>query len=275
MNAAERWAAALGSWAIPEEILVAAPESPFGFPSELFRRRGEEAATGAPTPTTRRALEALPERGTVLDVGAGGGATSLPLAVRAGEIVGVDGQEDMLGIFVHTAESADVKARGVLGRWPDVEEETPTADVVVCGHVAYNVADLPPFVRALDDHARHRVVLELTERHPLVWMNDLWLSFHGVRRPEGPSADDAVRLLVEMGITPEREELRSNEDVAGNGFASREDAIALVRRRLCLAAERDGDLAVALGDRLGERNGLWSAGPSHRNVVTLWWDTEG
>jgi SAM-dependent methyltransferase len=275
MNAAESWATALRSWTIPQEILAGAPESPFGFPSELFRRRGEQAATGSPTPTTRRALEALPEGGTVLDVGAGGGATSLPLAARATEIVGVDEQADMLGIFVHTAEAADVKARGVQGRWPDVEAEAPTADVVVCGHVAYNVADLPPFVRALDHHARHRVVLALTERHPLVWMNDLWLSFHGVRRPDRPGADDAVRLLVEMGITPEREEHRSDDDAAGNGFASREDAIALVRRRLCLGAERDGDRAVALGDRLRERNGLWSAAPSHRSVVTLWWDTEG
>ena len=273
MNAAEAWASGLRSWAIPEEILAAAPESPYGFPADLFRRRGEEARGGPATPTTQRALEALPEAGSVLDVGVGGGGTSLPLVGRASEVTGVDSQGDMLVAFVATAERAGVRAATVAGRWPDVKDEAPFADVVVCGHVAYNVADLEPFVRALHEHARLRVVLELTDRHPLVWMNDLWLAFHGVRRPEGPSADDAVALLAEMGIVANREDLPLADDPAGNGFPAREDAIALVRRRLCLGSERDGDIAIALGDRLHDREGLWTAGPPHRSVVTLWWDT--
>ena len=94
------WTEALTSWAIPPAILEAAPESPYGFPSELFARRGERAAIGdgrgAPTPTASRALEALAEPGTVLDVGVGGGATSFPLATRCTGLIVVDGQDDML-----------------------------------------------------------------------------------------------------------------------------------------------------------------------------------
>lgn len=275
MRVAERWAADLQAWAIPDEILASAPESPFGFPAELFARRGRGSAGGQPTPTTTRAVEALPLGGSVLDVGVGGGATSLPLAERANEITGVDAQRDMLDAFTHAAASVGLKATGILGRWPDVEAEAPIVDIVVCGHVSYNVADLEPFLRALQEHARLRVVLELTERHPLSWMNDLWLTFHGMQRPERPTADDVVTLLTEMGISPGREDRLVTDDPAGNGFPTREDAIALVRRRLCLGGERDGEIAVALGDRLREREGLWSAGPSHRSVVTLWWDTDG
>ena len=51
-----------------------------------------------------------------------------------------------------------------------------------------------------------------------------------------------------------------------------EDAIALVRKRLCLAADRDDEIAEALGSRLGEHVGLWTAGPHEQAVVTLWWD---
>ena len=116
VTAADRWRERLAEWAIPDEIVANAPESPWGFATECFRRRGEAAPAPEPTPTTRRALEALPAGGTVLDVGVGGGATSLPLAGRAGSIVGVDQQPDMLEGFLANAATAGVEARAVTGR---------------------------------------------------------------------------------------------------------------------------------------------------------------
>ncbi len=162
VTAADRWRERLGEWAIPDEIVANAPESPWGFATECFRRRGEAAPDPEPTPTTRRALEALPEGGTVLDVGVGGGATSLPLAGRAGSIVGIDQQPDMLEGFLANAAAAGVEARAVTGAWPDAAVDVEPADVVVAGHVFYNIPELEPFARALDAHARRRVVVELT-----------------------------------------------------------------------------------------------------------------
>ena len=115
MSAADRWREALLAWAIPDEILAAAPETPYGFPAELFRRRTENAIQRDPTPTTMRALEALPDRGTVLDVGVGSGATSLPLASRASRITGADESEGMLESFRASARSTGVEAIGVSG----------------------------------------------------------------------------------------------------------------------------------------------------------------
>lgn len=273
---AEAWAEALASWAIPPAILEAAPESPFGFPAELFVRRGERSeTTGGSTPTTARALEALGDGGTVLDVGVGGGATCLPLAPRCTGLTVVDAQADMLDAAARLARSADMQVTSVYGRWPDVANETPTCDVAVCGHVAFNVPDLMPFVVQLSAHARRRVVLELTDRHPLSWMNDLWLRFHGATRPEQPHAGDAEALCTALGSDTHREDRVDGEDMAGSGFEHREDAIALVRRRLCLPAERDDEIASALGDRLVQRDGLWRAGPREQRVVTLWWDLSG
>ncbi len=56
------------------------------------------------------------------------------------------------------------------------------------------------------------------------------------------------------------------------GFARREDAIHSIRKRLCLPADRDPEIAEALGGRLRELDGLWDVGPEERTVVTLWWD---
>lgn len=270
---ADAWAEALARWAIPPAILDIAPESPFGFPAELFIRRGERSgATGDQTPTTARALEALGEGGTVLDVGVGGGATCLPLAPHCTGLIAVDAQVDMLDAVTRLASTANLPVTTVLGRWPDVAAQTPTADVAVCGHVAYNAPDLLPFVRELTQHARRRVVMELTERHPLSWMNDLWLRFHDVVRPEQPQADDAEALFRALSLEVGRDDRVDTDDMAGSGFERREDAIALVRRRLCLSAEHDGEIASALGDRLVRRDGLWRAGPREQRVVTLWWD---
>ncbi len=271
-TASERWRERLQAWAIPQALIDAAPESPYGFPAELFRQRAVLAIAETPRATTLRALEILPEDGSVLDVGVGGGATSLPLAARAARIVGVDAQADMLDAFGTDARARGLDVVTVQGRWPDVAGEAPAADVVVCGHVAYNVADLAPFVRALDAHAARRVVLELTAEHPMAWMNDLWLRFHAVARPDGPTADDAVAVLKEVGIAAHRTDEQHAGDPAGGGFLRREDAVALMRRRLCLSQDRDDDVATALGDRLRQHAGLWSAGPPTRTTVTLWWD---
>jgi SAM-dependent methyltransferase len=271
MTAGERWRVQLGGWAIPPEILDEAPVSPYGFPADVFRTRGAPGADRTdPTPTVVRALERLPEGGRVLDVGCGGGATSLPLAGHAGALVGVDAQEDMLEGFLANARAAGIPAEAVHGRWPDVAEEIAPVDVALAGLVLYNVADLEPFVQAMAGAARQRVVFELTERHPLHWMNDLWLRFHGLERPSGPVAGEAFDAIAELGFQPgiERWEARPRP----GGFARRADALALVRRRLCLPPSRDDEIAEALGPRLVEHDGLWSAGPPGQPLATIWFN---
>ena len=111
-TAAERWREDLEAWAIPQALIDAAPESPYGFPAELFRRRAAGAASSrADSPSTLRALDALPAGGTVVDVGSGGGSMSLPLAGRASLLTAVDGQADMLAAF--TEARARRRRRGL------------------------------------------------------------------------------------------------------------------------------------------------------------------
>ena len=257
--AAARWADELAAWAIPPEILEAAPESPWGFPPALFR--AAEEGTVPDTPSRRRALEALPEGGTVLDVGSGGGAASLALVPPAGGIVAVDESPDMLAALAAAADERGVSHEEHLGRWPDVAGEVPPADVVVCHHVFYNVPDLAAFALALDDHARRRVVAEVTASHPLTPQAPLWRHFHGIDRPDGPTAELAVAVLEEAGLP-----------VTAEPFASpprprpdRAEWVAFVRRRLCLPPERDAEL-----DALLPRD---DALLRPRQVVTVWWDT--
>lgn len=270
MSAAQLWTTALLEWAIPDEILRAAPESPWGFPSQLFAARAGAALQRPPTLSHRRALEALPPGGTLLDIGVGGGAASLPIAATAGLVVGVDSSAGMLEGFAQASAGLRVPIRSVLGSWPEAAGEAGSCDVAVCHHVLFNVPDLGPFVAAIARAARRRVVIEMTPEHPLAWMSDLWMQFHGVQRPTGPTHADAAGVVAEQGLDVHTE-VGEGPPVPG-GFARREDAVALVRKRLCLKPDDDEPLARALGERLAQRDGLWSAAPAEHLLVTLWWD---
>jgi SAM-dependent methyltransferase len=267
-GALARWRRQLDGWAIPEEILAAAPESPWGFPVGLFRSRAQRAGERPATPSNLEAARFLPPGGELLDVGAGGGAASLPLAGAAGRLVAVDESPGMIASFLAAAHAAGVAADGVEGRWPDVAGRVEAADVVVCHHVLYNVGDLAPFVDALTGHARRRVVAELTERHPLVGLGPLWRRFHDLERPSGPGADDAAAALAALGLEVARQDWESEERL---GFDDFEELVAFTRRRLCLPAARDPEVAQALLEQ-GTRqvDGVWVSGQPRR-VTTLSW----
>jgi SAM-dependent methyltransferase len=237
MNAAERWSAALAEWAIPDEILAQAPESPWGFPPSLFGAR--DAPTGALHRLARAGLDARPR---VLDVGCGGGAASIPLVPPARHLIGVDTSREMLASFAARAEAARVGHREVLGEWPAVAVEVPAADVVVCRNVVYNVADIAPFVAALSAHAITRVVVELTQLHPSVALAPLWQHFWNLPRPDGPDAELFIDVIADLGYAAMVEfEMRPvNKATIETGY------VAFVRRRLCLPESCDPEVASLL-----------------------------
>ncbi|CAN5680154.1 hypothetical protein BH24ACT26_BH24ACT26_16800 [soil metagenome] len=253
-----RWAQALADWAIPDAILERAPESPWGFPPSLFRANHADEEL-ADSPSTLRALEALPQRGAVLDVGVGGGAGSFPLAAKAACITGVDQSETMLESFSAAAAAAGVEQHAVVGEWPQVAAEAGTADVVICHHVFYNVSDLVPFAGALTSAARRRVVVEMTATHPASMLNELWLHFHGLERPTGPNYEDALSVLRELDLDVEVERWKR---LPRRMHADRRDHVAFVRRRLCLTEDRDAEI-----DELMGATPVWSP----TEVATLWW----
>jgi SAM-dependent methyltransferase len=258
--AARYWAELLAAWAIPADILERAPEPPWGCPPALFAHAAEEAVGVDPesrSPSARRALEALPEDGSVLDVGAGGGAASLPLAPPAGRVTAVDQSPKMLAAFAALAERVGVAHAEVEGSWPEVAAQVELADVVVCHHVFYNVGELPPFVQALTGRARRRVVVELTAVHPQAHLNDLWRHFHGTDRPTGPTAEDAAAVVAEMGLDAGLERFDAPSRWTG---IDRAEVVTFVRRRLCLTADRDPEIDAALGDAFAPRP-----------LATLWW----
>lgn len=254
---ADRWRELLRQSAVPQEIIDASPEPDATLEPERFRWRPEEDATQPVRPSRRRALEALPEGGTVLDVGVGGGASSLGLVPKLGLIVGVDPLEGMLESFQASAAEAGVAAKAVLGSWPEVADQVEPADVAVCHHAIYRVSELEDFLTALTERARNRVVVEVSARSPLSQVDALWKLLHGIDRPDWQVADEVEAVLKAMGVAAEREDTvlapRAPEVTPAH--------VAFVRRRLYVGPERDPEIEQFLRSRE----------PQEHRVIALWW----
>lgn len=133
----------------------------------------------------RQALrETLPERGTVLDVGAGTGALSLLAAELGHEVTAVDLSPEMLA---HAERKA--KERGLDGRMRFVvgsASEVPSGpfDAVMERHVLWTLPDPIPTLRHWRDVAGRLVLFE-----------GLWGQTDPLRRV-GDVAADVVRRLM-------------------------------------------------------------------------------
>lgn len=245
MTAAARWAEALGRWAIPPRILDQAPANPWIHPPKMFRASDDDPADTASMLAAAAFLREGTGRGSVLDIGCGGGRSSLPLGnVLLSEAIGVDEQPAMLAQFAEAAAARGIPARTLHHHWPSESALTPTAEVVVCHHVAYNVAPIGEFVAALSAHARRGVVVELPATHPTSPFNPLWRHFWDLDRPDQPTADLFVEVVRETGWEPIVVTTQRAPRRAGNLDSG--EFVAFVRQRLCLPSERDPDVAAAL-----------------------------
>lgn len=242
MSAVERWAAQLGAWAIPQHILDQAPRSPWQHDTKTFIVDDTLDRDVLSAQVARSVLPRL--GGSVLDVGCGGGRAAMSLVPPAERVIGVDESPAMLAAFTDAAAAAGARSMTIEGTWPEVAIDTPVADVVTCHHVAYNVAEIEPFIGALTGHARLAVVLVLPTVHPRSAWSGAWKHFWDLDRPTGPTSDGFTAVLAEMGIEAEcwempRPPLARNAEDPSTRLPS-------AKRVLCLGDDRDDEIEAYL-----------------------------
>jgi SAM-dependent methyltransferase len=252
---AEKWQKDLSSWKIPQEILDQAEEAPWTHAPALFALPDKITDT----PSHRKAREALTESGSVLDIGCGGGVATFAIAKKGNHVIGVDHQLEMLDMYTQNAKSRGIDSEVHEGFWPAIADEVPVADVVTVHHVAYNVGEIEPFLKAVDSHARRRVVIELPLVHPMTSASAGWKHFWNLIRPISPNANDLMLVLKEMGIDAQIEKFSADFPLEQSG----EEIAERTRVRLCLPPSRLNEVKAFL---------IEHPFATKRELAVIWWD---
>jgi len=166
-------------------------------------------------------------------------------APSGGTVTAVDPSNGMLTALRGTAtQHAIDNVRVVEGRWPDVAPEAGAADVALIAHVSYDIAEIGPFVAAMEAAAGRLCVAVLMERQPSSIADVCWPTVWGEERVPLPALPEFVERLRASGRQP----VITMLERAPRRFASRAELEGFLRRQLWVAdgTPADGRFQIAL-----------------------------
>jgi SAM-dependent methyltransferase len=183
----------------------------------------------------------LGPRKTLIDVGAGTGRHATPLAERLEWVTAVEPSD---GMRAHIAPRDNMTV--VASTWEDAD--VAPADLVICSHVLYGVAEPMPFLDKMQRSARERVFVMMRESdlpHPAAMLRRRLIGHEG---PRLPRFSELFMLLVQMGLAPDVDFIRYP---IVTRYASMEEALA--DSRALFGEGWDEDRSRAILDELLQR----------------------
>ena len=216
-------------------------DDPFAGAAEHFDRR-PPVAPGDPM---WQSIAPLASNGTVIEVGAGTGRWTVPLASIATSVVAVEPSPAMCQRLVaHTRSLPNVRVMPTTFAAADLEP----ADLVMAADVIQLVADAVNFVRKADALARRAVALVVHFDRPGPPFMALWERYRADPPPSFPGFADLYNLLLALGIKA--------DIVFGRGMAADQlpDAAAIrAQASRFFGTEVSQDDATWLAARLRQR----------------------
>ena len=143
----------------------------------------------------------LGPRKTLIDVGAGTGRHATPLAERLEWVTAVEPSE---GMRAHIPPRDNMTV--IASTWEDAE--VAPADLVICSHVLYGVADPVAFIDKMQNAARERVFVMMRETqlpHPAA---ELRRRLAGDSGPRLPRFSELFMLLLQVGVAADVDFIR-------------------------------------------------------------------
>lgn len=234
------------------------PEAGIGFwdrRADQFRRLSEHYEPGA-DPLFALLTEALGSKGSLLDVGAGAGRYTLPLAARAGRVTAVEPSSAMRRHLAERVAAAGLtNVQIVPTTWEEAVVEPH--DVVLAAHILYPIADIAPFVQRLVASARRAWFLTIRVEPMGVEFAPLWRDIWGTPYPVEPTLLDLYPLLFSLDL---RANVRLKPFHGAGETATLEEAVAHARSRLFLPegmSEHDERIRTFLREHMRQEGDRW------------------
>jgi SAM-dependent methyltransferase len=206
----------------------------------------------------------LSPRKTLIDVGAGTGRHATPLAERLEWVTAVEPSE---GMRAHIPRRDNMTV--IASTWEDAE--VAPADLVICSHVLYGVADPVPFLEKMQRSARERVFVMMRETelpHPAAILRK---RLAGDAGPRLPRFSELFMLLMQMGIAPDVSFIRYP---ISTRYANMDEALTDCRALFGDGWDEDAaraalqDILEKDGDELVFEGGIALSGVAHWKPVS-------
>ena len=232
-------------------------------------RKLDAEGPDAPDLLLAHVLAGLTSEMAVLDIGAGIGRWTLPIAKRVRRVTAVEPLQGMWQVLVERASARGVANLDVV-MVPWIEAAVPPHDVTLAVHATYTTTDLLGFVRkmqastlrtcylALRVPAHDGIIGEISERIQGRWH-------------DSPNFIVGYNLLLSAGFHPNV--LMEPSAIRHWADATLEDALTRAKRHLRLDDDRyDATIQEILIRRLTFVDGVYRWPDGMRSAL-IWWDT--
>lgn len=214
-------------------------------------------------------LEGLKHHETVLDIGAGNGRWTIPIARKVKAVTAIEPSDSMLEMLSEKIEAETIDTIHVIqARWEQAEIEPH--DIVVCVHAMYETPDFAGFIRKIEQHATSRVYLVLRLPPHDGIMSELNRAVHG-NSHDSPNAVIAWNALYSLGIYPN---LLVEPDMHHWQDTTLNEAFLRAKRHLNAESTTKYDELIknTLEKRLSQSGNsyIW---PDGMRSALLWWET--
>jgi len=204
---------------------------------------------------------------TVLDIGAGSGRWTIPLAKIAKTVTAVEPSSAMVDNLRRNIASAKLNNIQITqSSWEDAIVKPH--DITICAHAMYSSPDLASFVRKIERYTTRTCYLAIRLPPSDGIIGELSLSIYG-RHHDSPNAIIAYNALYSIGIYAN---VLVESDIYNWTDNTFEEAFARAKRHLRLQSSITYDTLIrdTLSKRLSLSNNCY-VWPDGMHSALLWW----
>lgn len=142
---------------------------------------------------------------TVLDIGAGTGALTIPLAKKAKKVISIEPSVGMLDYLKSTALKENLSNIEFINNGWECAEISGQYDIVICSHALYFIHDIKKSLRRMIDVTGKYLFLMTVVNDDKDRYGDIWKIIKGTSYKPGPDYIYIYNLLRELGWYPDVE----------------------------------------------------------------------